>query len=170
MKHGIIFIFVILFGCAQSPKKAGSKLTGIWIPEKIDWTSGDFSTLYFLGDSMAVIISSVQKKIGDSILFNVEEGFNLFKGRMEYLSSDNEITIKAKAIYRFIKKTDSAGNEINSDTTIHIVLPTDTMGAIKIGTENYVEATRYTEESKQHISAIVNKMIPSLETKSQGVK
>lgn len=174
MKLILIVIIIFLYGCSQTPKLPTTKLTnslitelkGIWIPEKINWIDGDFDTYYFPNDSSVIIFSSVQKKVGDSIYFNTEEGFNLKKGILS-LSLDSNILIKAHTIYQFIKRTDSAGNEIKSDTSIVLVLQKDSIKSIQLNGLTYVPAIQYTKESKQSIINIATKMVPDIERHPQ---
>ncbi len=102
MKTIIILVFIFLYSCSQTAKPSTTKLSnklitelkGIWIPETINWTNGDFDTYYFPNDSSVIIISSVQRKTGDSIYFNSEEGFNIKKGAFA-LSLDSSILIRS---------------------------------------------------------------------------
>lgn len=165
MKLMAITTMVVLFSCSQLDKSPTTKkpnsitynLTGIWIPEKIEWATGDFDTYYFPDDSTAMIFSSVQKKIGDSIYFNTEEGFNLKKGTLTFIS-DSEKLIKAQTIYQFIKRKDSAGNEIKSVTSIILTLQKGTPESIQLNKIAFVSADKYTEESKKSIRSIATKM------------
>ena len=173
MKSIIIPVIIFFYSCSQTPKPSTTKLSnllitelkGIWIPEKINWTNGDFDTYYFPNDSSVIIISSVQRKTGDSIYFNTEEGFNIKKGALS-LSLDSNILIKAHTIYQFIKMTDSAGNEIKSDTSIMLVLQKGSIKSIRLNSLRYIPAVQYTEESKQSIINIATKMIPDIEKHS----
>jgi len=174
MKSIIIQVIIFLFSCSQTPKPSIIKLSnpliaelqGIWIPEKINWANGDFDTYYFPNDSSAIIISSVQRKTGDSIYFNAEEGFNIKKGTLS-LSLDSNILIKAHTIYQFVKMIDSAGNEIKSDTSIVLVLQKGSNKSIRLNNLTYVPAVEYTEESKQSIINIATKMVPDIEKHSK---
>jgi hypothetical protein len=170
MKPKIILLIIFLNGCSQAPEPLTTKLEnhiatelkGIWIPKIINWTSGDFDTYYFPNDSSVIIISSAQRKTGDSIYFNVEEGFNIKKGAL-LPSLDSNILIKAHTIYRFIKMTDSIGNEIKSDTTIVLELPKGSTKSIQLNGLSYIPAVQYTQESRRNVINIATKMVPSID-------
>ena len=158
MKSIIISVIIFFYSCSQTPKQSTTelsnpiktKLKGIWIPEKINWKNGDFDTYYFQNDSSVIIISSVQRKTGDSIYFNTEEGFNIMKGILSP-SLDGNALIKVHTIYQFIKITDSAGNEIKSDKTIVLKLQKDSIKAIQLNALNYIPASIYPrKQAKYH--------------------
>lgn len=173
MKLILITIVMFLYSCSHSSSQMKKiqrpELKGIWIPEKINWEEGNFNTYYFPNDSSVIIFSSVQKKINDSIHFNTEEGFNIFKGSLIF-SSDTNVIIKAKTIYRFIKITDSAGNEIHSDTSIVLTLPKDSIKSIQLNNSTYIRAIQYTEESKHSIISIATKMVSDIEKHPERFK
>lgn len=162
----IIVLSIILcnFGCNGKSQT----LSGIWIPQTVNWKEGDFSNFYFLNDTSVVIIPSTQKKIKDSIYFETEPGFNLLKGSIKQTSL-NTYLISSKAIYRFIKLPDLTGNEIYIDT-LHVIRQYNKIAKIKINSSFYVPGNLYTKKSKESIYSIVTKMVPEIEKHPEKYK
>lgn len=154
---------------SNSTKKSIIELKGIWMPEKINWQDGDFDTYYFPNDSSVIIISSTQKRINDSILFNTEEGFNLMKGSLSF-SSDSSIETKPKTLYRFIKLVDSAGREVFLDTSVILIKPIQAQNELWINKTLYIRASQYTEQSKQDVINIATKMVSEIEKHPEKYK
>ena len=135
------------------------KLSGIWIPVKVNWKEGDFNTYYFGPDSSVVIISSVQKKIKDSIYFNTEEGYNIQAGTIKPESS--KITIAStKMLYRFIKLSGFDYNKVFIDTIVKI--SRDGTALLRINGELFHRANLYKTVSKEEIIGIATKTVPMM--------
>jgi hypothetical protein len=162
MKKSIVLIAILfVFGCNGKSQT----LSGIWIPQTVNWKDGDFSNFYFLNDTSVIIIPSTQKKIKDSIYFETEPGFNLLKGSIKQ-TSPNTYLISSKAIYRFIKLPAVKGNEIYVDT-LHVIHQNNKITKIKINSSFYVPGDLYTKKSKERIYSIVTKMVPEIEKHSE---
>jgi len=114
MKLLIVFPTILYLSCFELRDVKPADFKGIWIPQKIKWQDGNFDTYCFLDDSSVVIISSVQKKVKDSIVFRPEPGFNIKKGTIK-LISEMRFSISYKIIYRFIKLTDVDENKTFED-------------------------------------------------------
>ena len=135
------------------------KLSGIWIPVKVNWKSGDFNTYYFGSDSSVVIISSVQKKIKDSIYFNTEEGYNIFAGTTKPESS--KVTIAStKVVYRFMKISGFDYNKVFKDTIVRIYNNGSTL--LRINGVLFHPARLYKAASKEEVIGIATKTVPMM--------
>jgi hypothetical protein len=156
----ICIILIMFIGTKAWCQNSGNGISGIWIPESVHWQkNGDFKTYFFENDSEVVIISSVQKKVKDSIYFNVEEGYNLFHGYIK-LSGVHKV-IQTKMIYRFVKLTG-----FNYDTSFLDSLSirkTDGHLMLLINHIPYCRGVRYNAASKQEIFDIATKTVPKIE-------
>lgn len=157
MKLVTISLAIVLFSCADKENKR-TGLNGIWIPQNVNWKDGNFDTYYFPDDTSVVIISSVQKKIGDSILFRTEPGFNIKKGVVEALPN-GQFKISYKFIYRFVKLTTANADKVFEDTA-KVMQPNQ---SLQINHILYQRANTYTKESRDAITAIATKMVPDIE-------
>jgi hypothetical protein len=131
-------------------------LLGYWIPRTVNWKEGDFSTYYFVDDSTAVVLSSVQKNLHDSIYFATEPGFNIKKGVVRVMGG-GRFSITGKTIYRFIKV---GGLDEGFQDTVSIGEGNQSM---VINGVAYIRGDRYTQESKQRIQNIVTEMVPDIQ-------
>jgi hypothetical protein len=113
---------------------------GIWIPKEIDWRMPQFETYCFVDDSTAVIISSMQRQKGDSILFNTD-GTPSFHARFIYSLSKSQLGIS--------DGRPAAGRKL-SRRTVHVSMQSD-KATLMIGDTPYVRAFLYTQTSKEEI-------------------
>lgn len=156
MKTILFLITSICLSCFSGKEKNVSDIKGIWIPKKINWKSGDFDTYYFRGDSSVVIISSVQRKQKDSILFNTEPGFNIKKGEIKFIN--NEFLISYKVIYRHIRIVDEQDKVYTEKVNME---PDGKL--IRIDGVVYDRGNLYTNESKENIEKISTRMVSDIE-------
>lgn len=166
MRALIVTLVAGLFvSCSNDNGKQERKLSGvggIWIPREVNWQGeADFSTYYFVDDSTAVVLSSVQKNLHDSIYFATESGFNIKKGVVRPMS-DGRFSIIGKTIYRFIQM--DGPDQAFQDT----VVVGEGSQSMMINSVDYIQGDRYTRESKQRIRDIATKMVPDIERHPEG--
>lgn len=154
-----VFFFVISFICLRcigKNDKPPLNIKGIWIPRKVDWKDGSFETYYFKDDSTVVIISSVQKKLKDSILFNTESGFIIKKGEIKKINSKFLITYRV--IYRYVKIVGEGNKLFTEKITIE-----PNGKSISINEVLYQPGDLYTKDSKERIEIMATRMVSDIE-------
>lgn len=136
----LLIAVALLFTLHPSDEGAPVNCKGIWIPKEIDWRFPLFDTYCFVDDSTAVIISSVQRQKGDSILFNAE-GSPSFHARFIYSLSREQLGIS--------DGRPVAGRRLNR-RSIRVTLQAD-KETLLIGDTPFVRALLYTQSSKEAI-------------------
>jgi len=159
MKLICLAFLIFCIACNNRQKEKIASIRGIWIPQEIDWGQGDFETFYFQSDTSVVIISSVQKKVKNSIIFATEPGFNIKKGVIKPIGND-QFVISGAVIYRFIKVV-GGGIDAFQDTVT--VSAEDSARLIRVNGVSYQKGVLYTNESKERIVSIATKMVPDIE-------
>jgi hypothetical protein len=159
MKIVLICFVLLLLSCNGPQERKPPAASGIWIPRMVDWKEGDFSTYYFVDGLTAIVISSVQKNLHDSIYFATEPGFIIKKGIVGPMP-DGRFSIGGKTIYRVFKLAGVDWREPFQDTV--------TIGeggrSMVINGIAYIQGDRYTQESKQRIHDLATKMVPDIES------
>jgi hypothetical protein len=122
---------------------------GIWIPVTKD--HGNFATYCISSDSSVVIITSTQKRVGDSIAFRAEPGFVVRKGTLKW--TGKEFEIDARLIDPYFNEKKSSLEKIPVAATVF-----QYEMELVIGGERYKRALMYTEASKDSIYNIVSKV------------
>lgn len=157
MRYCIFLSLLIICSCGKSQKK--EDLSGIWIPEVVDWEDGSFRT-YHIQEDTVVIISSLQKLIDDSIYFRAEPGFSVMKGVLSPVA-DQKYQLQHKALYRFIKIPGLP--DVGTDT-ISVVASGDTIQKLNINGKNFIQARLYTGKSKEAIISLATITASRMET------
>jgi hypothetical protein len=166
MKLTCLAFFILYIACNWIQDEKPTSINGIWIPQEINWEQGNFETFYFQGNSSVIIISSVQRKVKDSIIFATEPGFNIKKGVIKSIGN-NKFVISGTVIYRFIKLT-GVTNDAFQDTVI--VSLENHRHLIKVDTVSYQKGALYTNESKRRIVAICTEMVSDIEKHPEKYK
>jgi hypothetical protein len=156
MRYCIFLSLLIICSCGKSQKK--ENLSGIWIPEVVDWEDGSFRT-YHIQEDTVVIISSLQKLIDDSIYFRTEPGFSVMKGVLTP-AAEGKYRLQHKALYRFMK---IPGLPDVATDTISVIASNDTIQKLNINGVNFIKGRLYTGKSKEAIIEMATQMAPDME-------
>ena len=147
MKFIIASLILILFH-PQWKRRDASLINGIWIPSTIDWQHPQFNTYCFANDTTVVIISSIQRKEADSIIFKAEGTSTVRIGFLKRVSADRFL------IYENPARGDASAGVRGIRVKVR---PGET--DVLIGGTLYQRAFQYTEAGKEEVYRIVMKVI-----------
>jgi len=117
---------------------------GVWIPKNIDWRSPRFRTFCIVDDSTAIVLSSIQARKRDSILFNATGPLTVEKGKITTITPGLFLLSFAPRM--------SNGEGPNALVTLKLQMVGD---QLYIAREMYQRAFPYTQASKEIIYQIV---------------
>jgi len=154
-----IFLLPILFCliCNGQPDLQPKYVGGTWIP--VRWQNGLVDT-YVIRDSLVIILSCVQWKVGDSNVFQAKPGFAIRLGILNRLSASG-YAFSARIIYRSVD-FEYVSLSPNLPSTIGDA-STDKEQMLKVNGRIYRRGFTYTQASRDAILNIVEKMVPELE-------
>ena len=152
-----IFILTILSLISCSSRI--SNISGIWIPQSVDWDDGTFETFYFYNDTSLIILSSTQGYFNDSIFFQAEPGFALSEGKI--ISSKRDfIEIESRVIYRFFTPPGAAPVPtawVKENLTLSY--KKDSIFSFDYEDEKYIKTNRYRSQDVERIKNIAVKTV-----------
>ncbi|MEP7197468.1 MAG: hypothetical protein ABI851_13180 [Saprospiraceae bacterium] len=143
----LYILFLIFAACNSQQKYKMHFANGIFIPTKIDWNDGNFKTIYVYNDSSFILINSTQKLIRDSIYFEAEPGYSLYKCVVK--ENHNKTIVVSEKLYSFISSPfkenllDTLDVEVNNNIII-------------IDRQKFQLTNKYTCKSAETIKGLVS--------------